>query len=183
MTTNNPDAPSDSELFRQATAGTRRLKENDKIKPVPNPVKNIRVKKHTEEENFTYPLSDFAGEISTSSADEKLAYRGNGIQQKLFKKLKNGQIQIESRLDLHGLTVDQSRSILSQFIAECVEMQLRCVIIVHGKGSRGGPPVLKSMLNHWLKQIPEVLAFSSALPQDGGAGALYVLLKNNSAQL
>ena len=173
---------SDSELFKAATSGTRPLKENDNITPTPNRIKNIRVQRHLNRETTSYPLSDFSNELNASTADEVLAYRGNGVQQRLFKKLKNAQIGIESRLDLHGMIVETARTVLSQFIADCIEQQLRCVIIVHGKGSRGNPPVLKTMLNHWLKQIPDILAFSSAQAKDGGTGALYVLLKNKSGE-
>ena len=55
----------------------------------------------------------------------------------------------------------------------------RCVRIVHGKGlsSEGKLPVLKVKVNSWLRQKDDVLAFCSARPQDGGTGAVYVLLK------
>jgi DNA-nicking Smr family endonuclease len=56
------------------------------------------------------------------------------------------------------------------------------VLIIHGKGGYdGGPSLLKSQVNHWLKQMPEVLAYHSAVRQHGGLGAVYVLLKRNSA--
>ena len=183
MTKNKSDNNlSDSDLFREATSGVRPLKNTNKIAPTVNSVKNIRVNRHSNQDKdhpAGYQLSDFSGELTTSTADEILAFRGNGVQQRLFKKLKSGQFPIEARLDLHGLTVDKARTILSQFINECIENQYRCVIIIHGKGSRGDLPILKSMLNHWLKQIPDILAFSSAQPQNGGTGALYVLLKKS----
>jgi len=179
MTKNSLDDDlSDSALFREATTGTRPLKKTDKVAPVANSITNIRVQRHIQEDRAAYALSDFSGELSASSADEVLAYRGNGVQQRLFKKLKNGQIDIEARLDMHGLTVEIARTVLSEFIAESIAQQYRCVIIVHGKGSCGGQPVLKTMLNHWLKQVPDILAFCSAQPQNGGTGALYALLKN-----
>lgn len=152
-------------------------KDTQKITPTVTH-KPIKVQRHLQEESFEYALSDFAGEINTSTSDEVLSFRGNGIQQRLFKKLRHGQIPVEARLDLHGLTVEPAREILSHFITDCLSQQYMCVIIVHGKGSRGDLPVLKTMLNHWLKQIPDILAYSSAQPQDGGTGALYVLLKN-----
>ena len=178
MTKNKQDDNADdAALFHEAIAGTRPLKKTNKIVP-DAPRQNIRVaRKPAEAENVDYVLSEFAGEVNQSYAEEVLAYRGNGVQQRLFKKLKNGQLPIESRLDMHGMTVDTARQFLSQFIHDCLSARYRCVIIVHGKGSRGGQPVLKSMLNHWLKQIPDILAFSSALSRDGGTGALYVLLK------
>ncbi len=181
--TSHGDDLSDSELFREATSGARPLKKSNQITPTPNRIKNIRVHRHINQESHSYALSDFSGELNSSTAEEILAYRGNGVQQKLFKKLKNGQIPIESRLDLHGFTVEAARTILSDFIVNSIAQQYRCVIIVHGKGSRGNLPVLKTMLNHWLKQIPDVLAYSSAQPQSGGTGALYALLKRKNDQI
>jgi len=175
-TSNSSD---DAALFREAIAGVHPLKNTNQIEPKPQSKKVIRVQRHLEEETFTYALSDFAGDINPSSADEFLEYRSNGVQQRLFKKLKNGQLSIESKLDMHGLIVNQAREIVSEFISICLAEQLRCVIIIHGKGSRGGQPVLKSMLSHWLQQIPEVLAYCSAQPKQGGTGALIILLKNN----
>jgi len=50
---------------------------------------------------------------------------------------------------------------------------------VHGKGrrSRQPGPVLKGLVDHWLRQRDDVLAFCSARPADGGTGAVYVLLR------
>lgn len=69
---------------------------------------------------------------------------------------------------------------LCQFIQTQAELGKRCLLIIHGKGGiQGAPPVIKNLLNRWLPQINEVIAFHSALPKDGGSGAIYVLLKRN----
>ena len=179
MTKNKSNnATSDSELFRQAVSDARPLKKTNVVTDAPNK-KPIRVNRNAEsKDNFAYNLSDFAGNNDNISAEESLAYRGEGIQQRLFKKLKNGQFDIEAHLDMHGLTVDTARQVLNDFLFDCLSRDYRCVIIVHGKGSRGDAPKLKPMLNHWLKQIPDVLAFCSTQPRHGGTGAVYVLLKN-----
>ncbi|MFQ5418592.1 MAG: Smr/MutS family protein, partial [Myxococcota bacterium] len=57
----------------------------------------------------------------------------------------------------------------------------RCVLVIHGRG-RGSAdgPVLKSALPGWLALPPlgaSVMAFASAPPGDGGAGATVVLLR------
>jgi DNA-nicking Smr family endonuclease len=51
--------------------------------------------------------------------------------------------------------------------------------VIHGKGlsSPGREPVLKGKVLKWLTQREEVLAFCQARPNDGGSGALIVLLK------
>jgi DNA-nicking Smr family endonuclease len=52
-------------------------------------------------------------------------------------------------------------------------------MVIHGKAfsQSGQQPVLKSYVNDWLRQLPQVLAFCSAQPKDGGSGALYILIK------
>jgi DNA-nicking Smr family endonuclease len=57
----------------------------------------------------------------------------------------------------------------------------RCVLIVHGKGehSPGGFGILRGEMSAWLSQgmsSAHVAAFSTASPEDGGEGAVYVLL-------
>ena len=169
---------SDHDLFQDAVSGTRPLKSSDKI-PHYKPEKTIRVERNTTEQiQRDYNLSDPYETRTGNDADEYLSYRGNGIQQQFFKRLRDGQIALESRLDLHGYTTEHARETLCQFIHDCVEHGLRSVLIVHGKGSRGDKPVIKPLLNYWLPQISDVLAFCSAKPRDGGTGAVYVLLKN-----
>jgi len=53
------------------------------------------------------------------------------------------------------------------------------VRIIHGKGYRSGArgPVLKAALNLWLRRHTDIMAFVSARAIDGGAGAVYVLLR------
>ena len=88
-------------------------------------------------------------------------------------------MHIEAELDLHGLTAERAEPMLATFLAECQQQQIRCVRVIHGKGwgSRDNRPVLKSKVNYWLRQSDAVLAFCSATIEDGGTGALYILLK------
>jgi len=81
-------------------------------------------------------------------------------------------------LDLHGLTVIEARNELLEFLGECEVLGIRHAIIIHGKGFRSkDKPVIKPMVNRWLRSTDNVLAFHSAQPKDGGSGAVYVLLK------
>lgn len=110
-----------------------------------------------------------------------LEYRREGVQHGVFRKLKQGKYSAEARLDLHKMTVEQARHQVFEFIRDAIVMDLRTLIIVHGRGAhnQSGVAVLKSYLNHWLPQIDEVQAYSSAQPQHGGAGAVYVMLKKS----
>lgn len=112
--------------------------------------------------------------------EDKLSYAGSGVQHKVLQKLKRGQLPIEAALDFHGMMAEEAANQLSWFLGECHARGIRVVRIIHGKGHRSqdNVPILKNLLNQWLKDRPDVLAFCSAQPRDGGAGAVYVLLKN-----
>lgn len=122
------------------------------------------------------PVSDYT---PARSPEEYLAWRGPGVQQNLFKQLRTGRIPPEATLDLHGYRLDEASRELPAFIDEAVKRDCRVVRIVHGKGGRENArnAKLKSHVAQWLQQIDAVLAYHSALPTDGGAGALYVLLR------
>ena len=107
-----------------------------------------------------------------------LAYCNRDIPRNRLRELRNGEIRWQARLDLHGLKPDAARKALCNFIDQQSTGSNRCLLIIHGKGGRlGEEPVLKNHVNHWLQQFPQVLAFHSAIPRDGGTGAVYVLLK------
>lgn len=110
-----------------------------------------------------------------------LEYRREGVQHGVFRKLKQGRYDIEARLDLHKMTVEQARVQVFDFIREAMRLDLRTLIIVHGRGhhNQSGAAVLKSYINYWLPEMAEVQAFCSAQAQHGGAGAAYVLLRKS----
>jgi DNA-nicking Smr family endonuclease len=165
-------------LFRQEMRDATRIRQNRLIHNKPKPVAKAIRQKIIDDEYQGEPFSDmFSPE--TVGNEEYLEYRGPGIQHKLFGKLRNGKVHIEAELDLHGMTIAKAEPTLSEFLEFCQQQQIRCVRIIHGKGwgSRDNKPVLKSKLNHWLRQSQSVLAFCSATVDDGGTGALYVLLK------
>jgi DNA-nicking Smr family endonuclease len=113
--------------------------------------------------------------------DVLLRFERPGLQKAYFKKLRSGKMPPEASLDLHGYTAEQARSALIQFLEYCSQQQLKVVCIVHGKGfgSSDKKAVIKPLVNKWLQEADEVLAFTSAQPRDGGTGAVYVLLKKS----
>ena len=94
-----------------------------------------------------------------------------------LQALRNGHIPWEEMLDLKGFKIHAARDRLAQFIqnqAQKASRHERCVLIVHGQeGSHDAPPLIKNLINQWLPQFNEVLAFHSAQVRDGGAGAIY----------
>jgi len=118
-------------------------------------------------------------EIATVASEEALFFARSGLQTKLIRKLKRGQFPIEAYLDLHQLTVAEAEQALIEFIFNCKQHNLRHVCIIHGKGMHSVDQIakLKGAVNSWLRELDSILAFCSAQPKDGGAGAVYVLLK------
>ncbi|TAN29869.1 MAG: hypothetical protein EPN31_05155 [Castellaniella sp.] len=97
----------------------------------------------------------------------------------LLRGLRRGKWLPEAVLDLHGSTEDQAHERLDRFVATCVEHDIRCVCIIHGKGigSRHGTPVLKTAVRLHLCRLQAVQAWVQCAEPDGGAGAVAVLLR------
>lgn len=167
----------DKALFRETM---RSVKPLDKTKRVAfeksKPPAKVRSREPVEKVTTDYNLSNYSpDEVSSESL---LNYGHQNIPSKRFRELRNGQIPWQARLDLHGYKPDSASDALCRFIEQQMALEHRCILIIHGKGGRHGEaPILKNKVNTWLRQLPQVLAFHSALPRDGGNGALYVLLK------
>nr|MBF0683509.1 Smr/MutS family protein [Pseudomonas sp.] len=115
------------------------------------------------------------------AAEDELYWARDGVQEAQMRKLKAGQIPFDGSLDLHGMTVEKAREQLWDFLAEACKFEIRCVRVTHGKSARldGKRPLIKSHVNTWLRQHPQVLGFASCVPRHGGTGAVYVVLKRN----
>lgn len=108
--------------------------------------------------------------------------RTPGLDKRTAQRLRRGQLAVEAKLDLHGLTQDQAHRALADFLVSAQGAGKRCVLVVTGKGltPRGDSGVLRAMLPRWLNTPPlreRVLALQAAQPRHGGTGAFYVLLK------
>jgi len=174
----------DKALFRQTVGAVKPLDKSKrqtlKAKP-PLPIVRRRVSV-IEKVLPEYTLSNTY--IDEVNADAILTYGQQTIPSKRFRQLKTGQIPWQARLDLHGLRPETAGEVLCAFIEKQVALQNRCLLIIHGKGGhRGEAPILKNRLNDWLRQLPSILAFHSALPRDGGSGAVYVLLKRQRGSI
>lgn len=122
------------------------------------------------------PLTE--GEVPPVDPHAVIAWKQDGVQTAVFDKLRAGNYRIGADLDLHGLTVAEARQALFRFVRHERGLGRRALLIAHGRGERSPTPArLKSYVAHWLEHLPEVIAFHSALPRQGGTGAVYVLLK------
>ena len=110
---------------------------------------------------------------------ESLLFHQKGIRLQELSKLKKGEFQVSAELDLHGLTLEDARKEMHDFIREAYHLKKRYIRIIHGKGynSRDEYPALKNLVNQELKTLKAVIAFSSAPAKSGGTGAVNVFLK------
>lgn len=165
----------DAELFRQAVDGVVPLTPSNRIAP-PKPAR--RTPQHT----TATPLPAIADNLSDHGAGEVALteFLRPGISRMVLRKLRRGQLPLQDSLDLHGLSSDEARTLLLQFLHDATQRGLRQVCIIHGKGWRpdGGEGILKIRTRHWLTQCAAVLAFCEAPPDAGGGGAVLVLLKS-----
>ncbi len=177
---------SDEDLFQSAMKGVIPLKDDK------NKIITPFVKEETLPERSLKPHKkageDFSNLVKESSAwdvsfsDEYMEGAISGVGPKIMKRLKRGEFSVQDYVDLHGLTKKDAETVVDEFITKSYYKGMRCVLIVHGRGlgSLNNQPAIKKELPIWfrrgiLKKI--VLAFVTAKPCDGGAGALYVLLK------
>ncbi len=98
-----------------------------------------------------------------------------------LRKLRRGQFAVDGKLDLHGLTAVEARRALETFVHKKRGEGDRVVLIVHGKGNHSprGAGVLRGEIGAWLSQgkgARDVAAFATAAEDEGGSGALLVLL-------
>ncbi len=112
-----------------------------------------------------------------------LDFKRPGVQNGVFRKLKQGRYESEARLDLHRMTAAIARRELFWFLEEAFKLGLRTVLIIHGKGQTSAEKerssILKGCTDQWLRELDMVQAFHSAQPRHGGTGAVYVLLRKS----
>jgi len=170
----------DQDYFREAMQGVTPI-ENDIAYHEARKV-DAKLLQHEEFEELDIfdSLSDEL-EVEEVESEEVLSFCRSGIQKSVFRKLRSGKYRISDELDLHGSTIKQAKQILVYYLQEAVQFEGCCIRVIHGKGHRSGnnKPVLKTQVNHWLAEYERVLAFHTCKPKDGGAGAVYVLLRSS----
>lgn len=172
----------ESDIFRAAVAGVKRQgpvahARHRPVAPKPRPRSREADERAVLEELRYGPV-----EPDPVDSVEALSYRAPGIQDKVWKRLQRGTYRLQAELDLHGMNRECARAEVAAFIGDCRDGGIRCVRIIHGKGLRSpnSGPVIRSLLDGWLRRREDVLAFCAARPHDGGTGAVYVLLKSLS---
>jgi DNA-nicking Smr family endonuclease len=180
-----PREQTEDELWATATTGVRPVADDRHGTVAPPTPRGAP-------EAFWHPDLDAVDELRAlvrgdapfdlADGDEFVEGRVAGLDPNLVRKLRRGDFAVQGHVDLHGLTRDEAKREVELFLRASRNAGKRCVVVVHGRGlhSKDQLPVLKESLRTWLSTARfarHVLAFATARPVDGGAGALYVLLR------
>ncbi len=182
--------PKDMELWHRVARGTKPLQGRDSREAHRSP-RQQGVREAEERAPQTSSTSPRPRSLPPASARGAIPDRQRtpclahghiaGVDRRTAERLKRGRLNIDARLDLHGLTQAEAHRALNAFIAASYEAGRRCLLVITGKGYRredGG--VLRGKVPQWLNQSPNrgrVLAFDYAQQRDGGTGALYIMLR------
>ena len=175
----------EARVFLDAVDGVKPLAVAQRVAPPKTQVEPRAAQFERDEQAALWQtLSDDMDIERLLDTDAALSYRRPGIGEDVTRKLRKGFWVVQDQIDLHGLRVEQAREAIANFFLHADKRSLRCLRIIHGKGlgSINREPILKDKVLRWLVQREEVIAFCQARPNDGGAGALIVLL-NASNQL
>jgi len=176
----------DATMFQRAVDGVRRLDGQGPVRVVPRPdVAPLEIV--SEDAEVLAQLSDLVsgtGKFELNETEEYVEGTRLGLDPRLLTRLRRGEFAVQAHIDLHGMIQADAKPALEAFILDAVRKGLRAVLVVHGRGLRspGGTPVLKHAAAQWLSHGHMggyVLAFATARPSDGGAGAMYVLLRRD----
>jgi DNA-nicking Smr family endonuclease len=179
--------PDDDTLFTEAMGTVTRGRPDDRGRVTPalpptdasqRPIINEDAESLAE----LASLIDDTGQYEFGESDNFVEGCAQGLDRRILRRLKAGDYPLGDRLDLHGLKRDEAHEKVTRFIERARSQKIRCVLIVHGKGTHSidNIGILKRLVQNWLKQgriSRSVLAFCSAQPHDGGTGAVYVLLR------
>lgn len=179
-------ADSDDDLFLQEMQGVKPLAQRQRVElrrqdELAQANAEERRRAATSEQPKVDPNHLQTSDVDRIGPHDIFGYKRPGIQDGVYRKLRLGKYEIEARLDLHRRTVEQARREVFRFVADCLEHDLRTVLIMPGKGDRNmeDPALLKSYLVHWLQQLDDVQAFHTAQLHHGGSGAFYALLRKS----
>ncbi|MCC6949347.1 MAG: Smr/MutS family protein [Bradyrhizobiaceae bacterium] len=167
---------------RNLSAGDRALWEEIKksIKPLRGRKTKIPAVESEEEPPAPKPKSGRAAAPASAPVAPKDPPPLANLDRRTRQRIARGRVEIDARLDLHGMTLERARTRLATFLATAQARGDALVLVITGKGSGGGQGALRREVPHWLA-LPEfralVIGFEEATASHGGAGALYVRVR------
>jgi DNA-nicking Smr family endonuclease len=176
----------EARLFEAAMRGVKPLSERDRNPPAKSEAKTATGTVRQPPSSPAPPVPPVPPAPPKRSTLPELR-RGIAadLDARTMERLRRGQLRPEVRLDMHGMTQDEAHRALVGFIAASRNAGRRCVILITGRGrAKLGGGILREQAPRWLNLQPtrgHILGFAEAQPKDGGAGALYVLLRKKKS--
>ena len=148
------DKTPDSDFFLQQMKDVKPIKVEEKV-VLASPHKDktsVEIRRKAATAELAKDQNFLSGEyIEPLDPLAVIEFKRDGVQNGVYRSLRMGKYQIDARLDLHNMTVEQARSAVFQFVKDCMAHDIRCALITHGKGEgREQPAQLKSCVAHWL---------------------------------
>ena len=171
----------DIALFRAAVRDTTPIRHAPRVVPEGSVPPPVPVQSLLDGHDAVAKSLDGAeSEEQLVDTGQEPSYLRPGLGRDVLRKLRRGHWVVQDIVDLHGLNREEAKLSLAEFLGRCVKRGLRCVRVVHGKGLRspGKEPVLKGKVQLWLARREDVLAYCEAPANQGGGGALLVLLRS-----
>lgn len=170
----------DDEVFHEAMADVREIREFRKIPLLKPQAKKVPAKRRDNTLEILRQIIHMERKIDLADTGEYIEWISPRVRKDLAQRLHHGNFSVQDSIDLHGMTVREAEASLHAFIKEALQKRLFCVKVVHGRGLRSPKePVLKEAVKRWLQGVFRkwVLAYSTAKDSDGGLGATYILLR------
>jgi len=173
--TPDQQAESFADMLGGADPIPQRQRVNHRNPPKPKAV----MRRRDERDVLSESLTGLPPEEIAEETNETMRYRQPHVPQKTLRDLGRGRIAVQEYIDLHGMTVNEAMTELREFIGYARSRKMRCVRIVTGKGLGSGMsgPKIRPKVLKWLQLADVVQAYCPAPHNDGGSGAIYVLLK------
>ncbi|MCC6808326.1 MAG: Smr/MutS family protein [Deltaproteobacteria bacterium] len=176
---------SDDDAFLKAMSGVRRMEPDGKGEVVRKPAAEKIAQAARAADEEVDALVDLASAIDPESALEANPgelFAARGLDARIVKRLMKGGFPLDAQVDLHGLRRIEAERKVESFIKQSRAQKLRAVLVITGRGlnSEAGGPVLKDAVHRLLTKgalVRFVLAVAPAIPEHGGEGACYVLLR------
>ena len=177
----------ESELFWAEMADVKPLVQGDRVfTPEANGVTQAQLSRRAAAEANEYldRLAIDPALFKPVEPDDPVSFKRQGVQDQVFRNLRLGKYKHPSTLDVRGMRLREAKESLVHGLLAAHSREERCVLLIHGKGlgNKPYPALIKSAVSSWLPQLDEVRGFHSAIKEEGGNGAMYVMLAKSQAQ-
>jgi DNA-nicking Smr family endonuclease len=182
----NDNVPDDLSEFLDEFKDVTPIKQGDTVRITQsNDSIAKQIKRQALEASNTLPNNYLSVEKAEPvDPHDHISFKQDGVQDGVFKNVRLGKYKIDGVLNLQQQKFEQARSLLFTQVLHAHEKGDRMLLVKHGLGlhNQPFPALLKSYVNQWLQQMPEIIAYYTAQPKHGGNSAVYVLLKKNQQQ-